>query len=352
MAGGVGSRFWPMSRNAMPKQFLDILGTGRSLIQQTYDRFSAFIEDENFIIVTNDLYKDLVLEHLPNIKENQVLCEPSRKNTAPCIAYANHKINSINPNANIVVTPADHLILKQKDFVKTAKKALNYTLQNDAIVTLGIDPSRPDTGYGYIKYDTNAESNISKVLQFTEKPDLETAKGFLFSGDYSWNSGMFFYKLSTGLEAYEKHLPVINASFEKGAKYYNTDKEKEFIDKIYPHCENISFDYGIMEKVENVCVINASIGWSDLGTWGSVYTHLEQDDDNNAVMGDRVLLYDTHNSIVKVPKDKLVVLQGLRDMIVVESNGTLLVCKKQEEQGIKTFIKDIEDKYGIDSDYL
>ena len=355
MAGGIGSRFWPMSKSSMPKQFLDILGTGKTLIQQTYHRFSSFIPDENFLVVTNDKYKNLVKEQLPMLKDEQILCEPVGRNTAPCIAYANYKIFVQNNEANVVVTPADHLILKQKSFVKVALSALKYTSVNDEIVTLGIDPTRPDTGYGYIKYDTSDESDsgtINKVLQFTEKPNLSTAKKFVFSGDYSWNSGMFFYKLSTGLEAFEKFLPVINETFKAGLSKYNTPKERDFINAIYPHCADISVDYGIMEKAANVSVINASIGWSDLGTWGSINTHLEQDDSNNAVVGDNVRLYDTRNTIVNMPKDKLVVLQGLQDFIVVDANGVLLICKKDEEQKIKQFLKDVKSEFGENSDYV
>jgi mannose-1-phosphate guanylyltransferase len=325
MAGGIGSRFWPMSRTAFPKQFIDILGTGQT--------------------VTNDLYKDLVLEQL-DVVEAQVLCEPSRRNTAPCIAYANYKIASKNLNANIIVAPADHLILKEDKFVEVMTTALNYTEANNALVTLGIKPSRPDTGYGYIQFEDSGDSELKRVKTFTEKPDLMLAKQFLDSGDFSWNSGMFIWSLSSISESFEKLLPEMDTLFKEQKDAFGTEKEALAIDSIYSECKSVSIDYGIMEKAKNVFVLSADIGWSDLGTWGSIYTHLEHDDDNNAIVGKNVMLYDSEDCIVSVPKNKLVVLQGLKDYIVVESNDTLLVCKKKDEQKIKQFVTDIKMEKG------
>ena len=345
MAGGIGSRFWPMSRTSQPKQFLDILGTGETLIQQTFRRLKRICPEQNIYIVTNDIYRDLVNEQLPGLLPEQVICEPSRKNTAPCIAYANQKIALKNPNANIVVAPADHLILKEDEFVRVINLALSYTETNDCLVTLGITPSRPDTGYGYIQYDNNfstPDDEIKKVKTFTEKPDLELAKQFIESGEFCWNSGMFIWSLKSIDKAFDKLLPEVNTLFKEGADKYNTAEEESFINKTYSLSKNISIDYGIMEKSTNVFVISADIGWSDLGTWGSIYTHLPQDENKNAIVGESVLMYDSSNNIVNVPKDKLVVLQGLDDYIVVESDKILLVCKKQDEQKIKQFVNDIK----------
>ncbi len=345
MAGGIGSRFWPMSRTSQPKQFLDILGTGETLIQQTFRRLKRICPEQNIYIVTNEMYKDLVNEQLPGLNPEQIICEPSRKNTAPCIAYANQKIALKNPNANIVVAPADHLILKEDEFVRVMNLALSYTEKNDCLVTLGITPSRPDTGYGYIQYDNNfstPDDEIKKVKTFTEKPDLELAKQFIESGEFCWNSGMFIWSLKSIDKAFDKLLPEVNSLFKEGVDKFNTIEEESFINKTYSLSKNISIDYGIMEKSTNVFVISAEIGWSDLGTWGSIYTHLPQDENKNAIVGESVLMYDSSNNIVNVPKDKLVVLQGLDDYIVVESDKILLVCKKQDEQKIKQFVNDIK----------
>ena len=341
MAGGIGSRFWPMSRTQFPKQFIDILGTGQTLIQQTFDRLEKLVPKENILIVTNELYKQLVIDQL-GVAEDQVLCEPSRRNTAPCIAFANYKIAKQNPNANIIVAPADHLILKEQKFVEVMEKALSFTAKNDALVTLGISPSRPDTGYGYIQFDDSDDADIKKVKTFTEKPDLELAKQFLESGDFSWNSGMFIWSLASINKAFENLLPEMDSLFKEQKDAFHTADETEAIEQIYSVCKSISIDYGIMEKSENVYVISADIGWSDLGTWGSIYTHLDHDEQRNAVVGKNVMLYDSEDCIVSVPKDKLVVLQGLKDYIVVEAHDTLLVCKKEDEQKIKEFVTDIK----------
>ena len=345
MAGGIGSRFWPMSRTSHPKQFLDILGTGETLIQQTFRRLKRVCLEENIYIVTNDIYKDLIKEQIKGINDEQIICEPSRKNTAPCIAYANHKIALKDPSANIVVAPADHLILKEDEFERVINLALKYTENSDCLITLGITPSRPDTGYGYIQFDSNYSSiddEIKKVKTFTEKPDLDLAKQFVESGEFCWNSGMFIWSLKSINKAFDLLLPQMNQMFKDGADKYNTPQENDFIQNTYAVCKNISIDYGIMEKSTNVYVISADIGWSDLGTWGSIYTHLPLDENKNAIVGNTVLMYDSSNNIVNVPKDKLVVLQGLDDYIVVESDKILLVCKKQEEQKIKQFVNDVK----------
>lgn len=341
MAGGIGSRFWPMSRTAHPKQFLDILGTGETLIQQTYNRLLHICPKENIYIVTNEMYKTLIFEQLKDLTEEQVLCEPSRKNTAPCIAYANFKIAKKNPNANIFVAPADHLILKETEFVRIVNLALDYTSKNDCLLTLGITPTRPDTGYGYIQF-IEADKVVKKVKTFTEKPDLALAKQFVESGDFAWNSGMFLWSLKSIQKAYETYLPSIYQLFNEAKDKLDTANENDAIFTIYNSCKNTSIDYGVMEKSKNVHVISADIGWSDLGTWGSIYTHLAHDENKNAVVGKNVMLYDAKNNIVNVPNKKLVVLQGLSDYIVVESDNILLVCKKEEEQKIKQFVNDIK----------
>jgi mannose-1-phosphate guanylyltransferase len=344
MAGGVGSRFWPMSRTAHPKQFLDILGTGHTLLQQTYQRFLRLCPKENIYIVTNDSYVDLVKEQIKGINTNNILSEPARKNTAPCVAYASYKIAKLNPDALIVVAPSDHLITKEDTFIKAIKACYVKAAAEDCLVTLGIRPSRPDTGYGYIQFVESSEKEkdkrIKKVKTFTEKPDLEMAKFFLQSGDFLWNSGIFIWSVKSVINAFEKYSPEMHSTFMEGNEYYNTPKESEFIAKAYIDCKSISIDYAIMEKAENVFVRSSIIGWSDLGTWGSLYEHIKHDDNENAVVGKNVMLYDSKNCIVNVPKDKLVVMQGLEDYIVVESDGILLICKKEDEQQIRTFVND------------
>lgn len=345
MAGGIGSRFWPMSRTAYPKQFHDILGTGRTLIQQTYDRFLKICPKENILIVTNEQYKDLVLEQLEGMKEDQVICEPSRRNTAPCVAYANYRIEQMDPEANIIVAPSDHLILKEDAFFRTIERAIAQTNANDSLVTIGLKPSRPDTGYGYIQFleeEGTVDGTVKKVKTFTEKPDHDTAQTFVDSGDFYWNSGIFIWSLKAIMNAFEDHLPDINDLFQEGRGKYGTDEEKAFIEITYQSCTNISIDYGVMEKARNVYVVLADLGWSDLGTWGSLYTHLELDKNGNAIIGNNVMLYNSSNNIVNVPKEKLVVLQGLNEHIVVDTGDILLVCKKQDEQKIKQFVNDVK----------
>ena len=347
MAGGIGSRFWPMSKSSFPKQFLDILGTGETLIQQTFSRLERICPPENILIVTNTNYKNLCLEQLPNVVESNILCEPAMRNTAPCVAYAAFKIQSMNEDANMIIAASDHIILKEDEFVRVTNDCLDIVAKNDVLLTLGITPSRPDTGYGYIQF---SEDNLSgykkarKVKTFTEKPNQELALNFLDSGDFLWNSGMFIWSAKSITLAYRKHLRDMYEVFDEGKQFYNTINEKEFIDRVFPACKNISIDYGIMEKSENVYVYPADFGWSDLGTWGSLYSHLELDEYKNTIQGNNVMMYDSSDNLVKVSDDKLVVLQGLQGYIVVENEGTILVCKKEDEQKIKQFVADLKSK--------
>jgi mannose-1-phosphate guanylyltransferase len=350
MAGGVGSRFWPLSRTSQPKQFIDILGTGETLIQQTFRRFTSVCPKENIYIVTSDIYKDMVKNQLPDISDNQIICEPARRNTAPCIAYANYKIQKINPNANIVVSPSDHIILREDIFTEVIKTALEASKNNDWLITLGIQPSRPDTGYGYIQFNdiqsTENHTKLKKVKTFTEKPALEMAKSFLASGDFLWNAGIFVWSLNSIMKAFEVHLPDIDTIFKEGIPYYNTNNEEDFIKNAYTVCKNISIDYGVMEKAENVYVLAADFGWSDLGTWGSLYENRSKDDNGNSIVGKNIMVYDTKNCLINFPKDKLAVIQGLEDYIVVEDNNILLICKKSEEQQIRQFVNDVMSEKG------
>jgi len=346
MAGGIGTRFWPMSKTSHPKQFIDILGTGQSLLQQTYERFLNVCPKENIYIVTNEIYKGLTLNQLPNITESQVISEPSRRNTAPCIAYASYKIAEKNPDAKIVVAPSDHIVLKVDVFTDIIKTALKVVDQNEWLVTLGIKPSRPDTGYGYIQFNDDIffknYNLLRKVKTFTEKPVLEMAKSFLQSGDFLWNSGIFIWSVSSILNAFSKYLPEVNDVFKEGIGKYNSTEENNFIKNAYAVCKNISIDYGVMEKAENVYVMISDFGWSDLGTWGSLYETRSKNKEGNTIVGKNVLSYDTTNCIINVPDDKLVVLQGLDDYIVVESENTLLICRKTEEQQIRQFVNDVK----------
>lgn len=345
MAGGVGTRFWPMSRTARPKQFIDILGTGESLIQQTYNRFKKFIPVENIFVVTNISYKSLVKEQLTDIDDSRIICETARRNTAPCIALASYKIKSICPQANIVVAPSDHIILNDEIFTEIVQSALKASEKNDWLLTLGISPSRPDTGYGYIQFNESItypeDTRIFKVKTFTEKPALEMAESFISSGDFLWNSGIFIWSLKSILSAFDKYLPEINELFADANKYMNTDAEEDFIRKTYTVCKNISIDYGIMEKAENVFVLRSNFGWSDLGTWGSLYETRSKNEEGNSIVGKNVITYDTNNCIINMNKDKLAVIQGLEDYIVVESDNILLICKKSEEQQIRKFVNDV-----------
>lgn len=341
MAGGIGSRFWPFSRTKYPKQFHDVLGTGKTLIQQTVERFKNICPDENIIIVTNKDYIDLVKEQLPFLKDHQILAEPIGRNTAPCLAYASYKIFQKDKNANIVVAPSDHIILQEKEFENVIVEALQATEQSDILITLGMKPSRPDTGYGYIQYIDEKKLRIKKVKTFTEKPALDLAIKFIESGEFVWNAGIFVFNAQTIVEAFKKHLPEMDEVFLEGKDVYWTDKENEFIQKAYSQCQNVSIDYGIMEKSDNVYVLLADFGWSDLGTWKSLYENMPKNADGNVLDGN-VLSYDSKNTIVKTPKNKLVVIEGLEGFIVAEFDGVLMICRKENEQRVKDFVSDVK----------
>ena len=373
MAGGVGSRFWPFSREEKPKQLLDFFGTGRSLLQMTIDRFRPIVPVENMFIVTNIAYKHLILEQVPDIKESQILCEPARRNTAPCIAYATAHIRALclrradltaanqdwsreEMKANIVVAASDHLILEEEKFRQAILKAFDFVSENNAICTLGMQPTRPETGYGYIQYineRSQSELNdgmsaakplndgIYPVKTFTEKPNLEMAKVFLESGDFLWNSGIFIWNLQTISEAFRYLLPEVADRFREGELLMGTDKEEDFIEEMFPKCPNISIDYGIMEKAENVYVMPSSFGWSDLGTWGSLYELSEKDEDGNVSLHSEAHFHEAKGNIVVLEPGKKAIVQGVEDMIIVEEKGALLVCKKAEEQRIKQFVSEL-----------
>ena len=340
MAGGIGSRFWPFSRNNRPKQFLDFFGTGRSLLQMTFDRFSRVMPVENILIVSNILYRDLILEQLPEIKPSQVLLEPNRRNTAPCIAYAVNRIKSMTDKANIVVAPSDHLIMKEIDFIDAIKTGLDFVENNDSLLTLGIKPSRPETGYGYIQID-EGDTNLRKVKTFTEKPNAELAQIFFETGEFFWNSGIFLWNLQTIDHAFHSLLPEVALKFDGGKDVYNTAAEQKFIDEMYASCPNISIDYGIMEKAANVHVLCSDFGWTDLGTWGSLYEMSEKDKDANVTLKCKTMFYESKNNIVALPPDKLAVIQDLDGYIVAESDNVLLICKLEDEQRIRQFVNDV-----------
>jgi len=347
MAGGIGSRFWPMSRTNYPKQFLDILNIGRTLIQSTYDRFAKFIPKENIYVVTFEDYADIVAEQLPELSKANILCEPSRKNTAPCIAYVSYKIHLLNANANLICAPSDHLITDDNAFIKICNEALKFTADIKGLLTLGIKPTHPNTGYGYIQYETLAVGeNIYKVKTFTEKPTVEIAKAFIASGDFLWNAGIFVWQVKNIIKAFEKLLPEIHEVFDAELNNFNTDAEKEAIERIYPLCVNISIDYGIMEKADNVYIMPSSFGWSDLGTWASAFQNLEKDYLENAVVGDNVMIIDATNNLVHASNKKLVLLQGLNDYVVVDTKDVLLICKKDKEQEIKEYVAEVKRNKG------
>lgn len=344
MAGGIGSRFWPFSTHQNPKQFLDILGTGRSLIQLTFDRLSKICPVNQIYIVTNSDYKSLISDQLPEIPNGNVLFEPVRRNTAPCVAYGCYKIHHENPDANILVAPSDHLILKEEAYLNAIRSAFKASSEQDILITLGITPTRPDTGYGYIQAtdeELDTDNQILKVKTFTEKPNKELAQVFYESGDFSWNSGMFVWSSKSIVKSFEKNMIEIHELFKGGYGIYDTVKESEFINEIYAQCVNISVDYAILEKANNIYVLPCDIGWTDLGTWGSLYNQVEHDDDKNAIVGDGVKLYNSSNNVISNPTDKLVVIDGLENFIVVNTEDALLVCKKEDEQKIKQFVTDL-----------
>jgi len=347
MAGGIGSRFWPKSRTSYPKQFLDILNTGKTLIQWTFERYAAFIPIENIYVVTSADYSDIVAEQLPNIPTDNILAEPSRKNTAPCVAYISFKLLQKDPDAVLVVAPSDHLILDSENFKQITLHALDFAAHLKSFVTLGIKPSHPNTGYGYIQHEPLAVAdNIYKVKTFTEKPDLALAKTFLASGDFLWNAGIFIWQAKQVVQAFEKYQPEMYELFAAEKDNFNTGDEADAISRIYPLCTNISIDFAIMEKANNVYVIPADFGWSDLGTWNSAYENLDKDYLGNAVAGKQVLVVDATTCMVSANDDKIVVLQGLEDMIVVDTKDALLICKKDKEQEIKQYVAEVKKNWG------
>ncbi|WP_246853504.1 mannose-1-phosphate guanylyltransferase [Rufibacter aurantiacus] len=347
MAGGVGSRFWPFSRNNYPKQFHDVLGIGESMIQTTVKRFSSVCPKENIYIVTNREYRDLVKSHFPDLSDAQILQEPIGRNTAPCIAYACYKIAQKNPLANIIVAPADHVILREQAFLDCIQQALEVASKEDILVTLGIKPTRPDTGYGYIQYIKDTSQCSMKVKTFAEKPTLENALKFIESGDFVWNAGIFIWNVQSILKAFRTHLTDVADLFEAGTASYYTPEEETFIDDTYTNCRNVSIDYGIMEKADNVHVILGDLGWSDVGTWNSLYSIADKTPEGNVVDGD-TMLYDTQNCIIKTPQDKLVVIQGLQDYIVAEHNNVLMICQRKNEQQVKDFVSHVKESKGME----
>lgn len=339
MAGGVGSRFWPMSTPEKPKQFIDVLGIGKSLIQLTVERFETVIPVENVWIVTSEKYKSIVREQLPEVPETQILLEPCMRNTAPCIEYVSRKIYAKYPKANLVFSPADHIILDVVSFRGIIERALDFTRCRDVILTLGMMPSRPETGYGYIKSVLTESGAIQRVEAFKEKPNLETAKAYLEEGGYYWNAGIFIWNAKMVVNTIANLVPDLASVFDKIEPYFYTEQEQEIVNQYFPTCHNISIDYAVMEKSKDVFVYPASFGWSDLGTWGSLYTHLQQDKNKNATVGPNVNLVDCKNCIVHTPSERRVVIQGLDNYIIAESDNTLLICRKEDEQNIKDWQK-------------
>ena len=343
MAGGIGSRFWPLSKDNYPKQFLDILGTGKSFIRSTYERFSPVIPDENFLVVTNKAYKQLVLEHLPMLKPDQVLCEPARRNTAPCIAYAAYHIQSHCKDANIVVTPADHLVTNEVEFQRIIRLGFDFLAKNqNALMTIGIKPSRPETGYGYIQVPKQEQlPEVVKVEMFKEKPNYETAVKFVAEGNFFWNSGIFLWTLNGIMQAFKTYLPEMVMVFEKGKNDFGTANEQVFIDTHFVESPNISIDYGVMEKSPNTYTIPADFGWSDIGTWGSLFTHAKRDENGNAKRG-KVVSVDNRNTIINIEEGTEAVVHGLEDYLVAYRDHSLLVCKLHDEQQIKVWIEGLK----------
>ncbi len=367
MAGGVGSRFWPESRNSRPKQFLDFFGTGQSLLQMTVNRFRELVPMENILIVTNVLYRDMMLEQLPELKPEQILCEPARRNTAPAVAYAVSHISGImgrrmgvksiadvdwesdESHANIIVAPSDHLILREDKFIETLKVGLQHIADHDSLLTLGMRPTRPETGYGYIQLDgvsNKRENAVLPVKTFTEKPNLELAKVFYESGEFLWNSGIFLWNIRAIRKAFRTHQPTIADVFKKGDEVMSTPAEEAFIQEMFPTCPNISLDYGILEKAADVRVIYADFGWSDLGTWGSLYDLGNKDEQQNVALHGNTLFYESNGNVVTLPDGNLAVIEGLQDMIVAQNGNVLLICRKQHEQNIRQIVADVDAKFG------
>ncbi|MCD7972048.1 MAG: mannose-1-phosphate guanylyltransferase [Candidatus Azobacteroides sp.] len=347
MGGGIGSRFWPFSRVNKPKQFLDFFGTERSLLQQTFDRFNKIIPVENIYIVTNELYADLIKEQLPELPETQILFEPQRRNTAPCIAFASYRIKAINPNANIVVAPSDHLILRENEFLITIKTGLEFVKENKALLTLGIKPNRPETGYGYIQVESEENTIFKKVKTFTEKPNTELAKVFYESGEFFWNSGIFLWNVQQIVQAFNDHLPEVSSIFASGEHTFNTSEERTFINNNFSACPNISIDYGVMEKASNVYVLCTDVGWSDLGTWSALRDISPKDEHGNASLKCKTIYYNSNNNITALSNpNKLAVIQDLEGYIIAESENVLLICKKDDEQKIRQYVIDAQLNFG------
>jgi mannose-1-phosphate guanylyltransferase len=348
MAGGVGSRFWPVSTSGFPKQFHDMLGTGDTLIQKTFSRLSNIIPKENILILTNEKYNDLVLEQLPEVRQQQVLLEPAMRNTAPCILYASLKIQKENPDAVMIVAPSDHWIEDEKAFTDNVAQAFEYCSKNDALMTLGISPTFPNTGYGYIEFDKDAQEDIKVVNQFREKPDYETAKDFISQGNFLWNAGIFMWSAKSVTAAFKKFQPKLYEVFENGISSYNTALENEFIKNNYAKAENISVDYAIMEAAKNVFVAKANFDWNDLGTWGSLYEKLDTDINDNAIVNAKVLAEEASGNMIRTDKEKLVVVDGLNDYIIIDKEEVLMIYPKSKEQDIKKIVNRVKKDFNTD----
>ena len=346
MCGGVGSRFWPFSKAAMPKQFIDFFGTGRSLLQTAFDRMQGIVPTENIILLTNELYEPLIKEQLPQVNQHQILLEPARRNTAPCIAWAANHIKAINPNAKMMVAPSDHLIINVERFRESVIKAFDFIENRDALVTMGIKPSRPETGYGYIQVGDHVEGDFSAVKTFTEKPNEDLARVFLESGEFFWNSGMFFWSADSILKALTTYAPEVNAVFEQGQEYFGTQQEREFINANFAACPSISIDFAVMEKAPNVYVETVDFGWNDLGTWRSLYDHSPKNKDGNVTQNCKALMYNSHNNIVAIKGDKIIVASGLEGYIVADVDDALLIVPLEEGQKIKQYVNDLKSKFG------
>lgn len=346
MAGGVGSRFWPVSTSSNPKQFHDMLGAGKTLIQKTFDRLNKFIPTENILILTNERYNDLVLEQLPKVKQEQVVLEPAMRNTAPCILYASLKIQKLNPNAIMIVAPSDHWIEDEQAFENDVKACFDKCEKEEVLCTLGIQPSFPNTGFGYIEFEKGGDENLKKVSQFREKPDYETAKEFLAQGNFLWNAGIFMWGVNTIVNAFKNYQPEQYGLFEQGVSCYNTEEEPEFIKENYPKAENISIDYAILERSNAIFTLPATFDWNDLGTWGALYDKLDKDEADNAVVNGKVLLEGAKGNMIRSPKGKIVVVDGLEDYIIVDKEEVLLIYPKSKQQNIKEVLNQVKEKFG------
>ncbi len=346
MCGGVGSRFWPYSRMSKPKQFIDFLGTGQSLLQLTVSRLENIVPFENIIMLSNEQYAGLIKEQVPQLRDEQILLEPARRNTAPCNAWAACHIRALNPDAKIMVAPSDHLILKEDEFRRCVLRGFDFLERNDVLLTFGVKPDRPETGYGYIQVGERIDENFSRVKTFTEKPDLALAKVFLDSGEFFWNSGMFFWSVQSICKALSDLAPDVMSRFEAGGSVYGTAREQAFIDSMYPSCPNISIDYAVMEKAPNVCVERVDFGWTDLGTWGALYDVSPKNQDGNVTQRSKTLLFDSHNNVIAVKGDRLVVASGLDNYIVADADDVLLIVPRSEEQKIRTYVNEVKTAFG------